>query len=304
MTQLITPRLVRGAKPFGFVALAAGLATFAQSALAQDTQVDVELQLLLDVSGSISNSEYSLQMDGYAFSFRDQSVQDAILDQSGGSFGSIAVQTIMWSGPSQQSLGTDWTLLDSASSINDYADTLENMTRPFGGTTYTAEALQFGTTEFENNSFDGTRKVIDISGDGYGYDYMYGNRSWFSGETTSTMRDNALAAGIDTINGITITHDYRSVGDQSLTEWYTNDVAGGTDSFVIEAAGFQDFSSALTTKLTAEIEGGYIPEAAVAAAVQTGPVHGAPGPGIGVLGAFVVIGAGLIKARRSKTNRS
>ncbi len=303
MTNLQSTPFKRMVKPLSAVSLAAGLATFAQGAQAQDTQVDVELQLLLDVSGSISNSEYNLQMDGYAFSFRDQSVQDAILDQSGSSFGSIAVQTIMWSGPSQQSIGTDWTLLDSTSSINDYADTLENMTRPFGGTTYTAEALQFGITEFDNNSFDGTRQVIDISGDGYGYDYMYGNYSWFSGESTSTMRDNALAAGIDTINGITITHDYRAVGDQSLTEWYTNDVAGGVDSFVIEAASFQDFSSALTTKLTAEIEGGYIPEEAVASAVQTGPVHGAPGPGIGVLGAFIVIGAGLIKARRSVPKR-
>ena len=85
---------------------------------------------------------------------------------------------------------------------------------------------------------------------------MYGDRWWFSGEQTSAMRDDALASGIDTINGITITHDYAAVGDQDLTTWYTNDVSGGTDAFVIEAASFSDFSTALTTKLTAEIEGG------------------------------------------------
>jgi len=267
------------------------------SAFADETAVDVELQLLLDVSGSISSSEYDLQMDGYAFSFREQSVQDAILDTSDGSFGSIAVQTIMWSGESQQSIGIDWTLLDSASSIESYANSLESLNRPFSGTTYTAEGLQFGAQQFDNNGFDGTRKVIDVSGDGYGYDYMYGDNWWFSGENTSEVRDNALASGIDTINGITITHDYRQVGDQDLTSWYTSDVSGGAYAFVIEADGFQDFSSALTTKLTAEIEGGYIPEEAVASQVQTN-VHAAPAPGLGIAGTVMVALAWMRRSRR------
>jgi len=285
------------------IAAAAGVGfSFNSIAYAEDIPVDVELQLLLDVSGSISSSEYDLQMDGYAYSFRDEAVQNAILDQSNGSYGSIAVQTIMWSGDSQQNISTDWTLLDSASSIDAYADSLASMNRPFGGTTYTAEALQFGSAQFANNGFDGTRQVVDISGDGYGYDYMYEDRWWFSGEQTSEMRDAALASGIDTINGITITHDYRQVGDQDLTTWYSNAVAGGENSFVIEAAGFSDFSTALTTKLTAEIEGGYIPEEAVASVVQS-PVSSAPVPGVGAACAFFLAMTGFFHTRRNSGKR-
>ena len=269
------------------------------AAQAQETAVDVELQLLMDVSGSISNSEYALQMDGYAFSFREQSVQDAILDQSDGAYGSIAVQAVMWSSDTLQSVRTDWTLLDSASSINAYADTLEDLSRPFGGMTYNAEALEFGSAQFQNNGFDGTRTVIDMSGDGYGYDYMYGDSSWFSGEDTSVARDAALASGIDTINGLTITHDYREMGDQDLTTWFANNVAGGDNGFVIEANGFGDFASALTTKLTAEIDGGYVPEEAVEA-VQ---VSAAPGPVVGA-GTIAMFGLMFAAMKRSGTGRT
>lgn len=277
----------------GVVALV-GISAFAGLDAQAETEVDVELQLLLDISGSISSSEYDLQMDGYAFAFRSQDVQDAILNSNNGSFGSIAVQTVMWSSRGQQSVELDWTLLDSVGSINSYADSLANLARPYSGATYTAEGLQFGTTQFQDNGFNGARKVIDISGDGYGYDYMYGDYRWFSGENTADMRDAALASGIDTINGITITHDYWQVGDQDLTTWYANDVSGGLNAFVMEASSFEDFGTALTTKLTAEIEGGYVPVGATASA---GPlnVQAAPGPGLGLVALLL----GAVFARRS-----
>ena len=158
----------------------------------EDVNVDVELQLLIDTSGSISSQEYDLQMRGYSYAFQESSIQDAILDTSDGSYGSIAIQTVMWSSQSRQQTMTDWTLLDSVSSINNYADTLYNMSRPFGGQTYNAEALDYGSVLFSDNGFNGTRSVIDMSGDGYGYDYMYGDSWWFSGGDTADARDNAL----------------------------------------------------------------------------------------------------------------
>ena len=284
----------------GCLAVAGMAATAASSAARAETEVDVELQLLLDTSGSISSSEYDLQMDGYAFAFRSQEVQDAILDTSGGANGSIAVQTVMWSSRNTQSVELDWLMLDSAESINAYADTLASLSRPFGGATYTAEGLAFGASEFAGNGFNGTRQVIDISGDGYGYDYMYGDYSWFNGQSTAEMRDAALASGIDTINGITIVHDYYQVGDQDLTTWYANDVSGGLNAFVMEASGFGDFGTALKTKLTAEIDGGYVPEGATE---SLGPVsvQAAPGPGVG-LGALL-LGAGFLCLGRRRDRK-
>lgn len=245
------------------------------------TPVDVELQLLIDTSGSISRQEYELQMRGYYNAFRDSSIQSSILDTSDGSYGSIAVQTVMWSSRNRQEAMTDWTLLDSVDSINNYADTLYNIDRPFTGQTYNAEALTFGSSLFDNN-FAGTRSVIDMSGDGYGYDYMFGPggpySSWgggyYTGNDTADARDFALDNYVDTINGLTITYDYQGLGDQDLTTWFAGNVIGGTDAFVLQAGDFADFTVALAQKLEAEIDGGYIPPNAI----TPGETYSAPAP--------------------------
>ncbi|MDG1286202.1 MAG: DUF1194 domain-containing protein [Rickettsiales bacterium] len=252
---------------------------------AQD--VDVELQLLVDVSGSVSSSEYNLMMGGYADAFRNQSVMDIILDNSGDTYGNIAVQTVMWSGQNQQKSMTDWTLLDSVDSIFSYASTLENMNRAYSNATYVAEGIDFGSNLFATNGFNGTRNVIDISGDGYGYDYLYGDYSFFSGLDTATQRDVALAGGITTINGITLEGTYGLSGGQTLTEWYSTNVTGGENAFVIAADGFEDFENALVTKLSAEIEGGYIPiEATPSNPIDTAPV---PIAGGGLAGLIMLL---------------
>lgn len=51
---------------------------------ASATPVSLELLLLVDVSGSISNSEYNLQKNGYADTFRSASIQNLIEAQEGG----------------------------------------------------------------------------------------------------------------------------------------------------------------------------------------------------------------------------
>ena len=270
-------------------------------ALAEEN-VDLELQLLIDTSGSISSQEYDLQMRGYAYAFQGSSIQDAILDTTGGSYGSIAVQTVMWSSQGTQQTMTDWTLLDSVSSINSYADTLYNMSRPFSGATYNAEALDYGSALFSDNSFNGMRNVIDMSGDGYGYDYMYGDSWWFDGGDTSVARDNALLNGIDTINGLTITYDYAQVGDLDLTSWFSQNVIGGTDSFVLQAGDFADFTVALEQKLEAEIEGGYIPTNAIGA----GEVYSAPAPlaGSGLFSILLLCFYRLIGRKKTEENNT
>jgi len=259
----------------------AGL-VFSTNAYAQDTKVDVELQLLLDTSGSISNQEYETQMMGYSYAFNDQSIRDLILDTSDGKTGSIAVQSIMWSSADRQTVAADWTLLDSNESIDSFVETMASYSRPFSGGTYTGEALLYGAQEFQDNGFDGTRNVVDISGDGYGtgylYDFYYGEGTADSRGIvdTATARDQMLASGIDTINGITITYDYAQT-DVDLTTWYSQNVIGGQDSFVIQAGDFTDFRAALTKKLSAEIQGGVIPEGAI----RAGEVYAAPAPLLG-----------------------
>lgn len=241
--------------------LALSLGLCAASSMAQAVQVDTELQLLMDVSGSVNSFEYGLQLQGYIDAFSSQSVQNAILDTSDGKTGSIAVQMVMWSGANQQASMTEWTLLDSVEAINNFTYSLANVIRPFYNMTAPGSALLYGADQFVDNGFEGTRQVIDVSGDGMQN----------SGYDTSEARDAVLASGIDTINGITIGQDYAG---NDLQQWYADNVIGGENAFVINAETFADFGTALEMKLAAEIDGTYIPETALPAPIEDVPLGG------------------------------
>lgn len=196
--------------------------------------VDLELQLLADVSGSVDDNEYALQLEGYANAFRSQGVIDTIL---AGNNGQIAVQYIEWAYEYEQAIQINWTLIDSAQAALDFADTLTNLSRAFEGWTGVGAAIEFGAAQFANNGFESTRQVMDISGDGES------NR----GIAPSIARDNALASGIDTINGITI-------GSASgLQTFYQNNVIGGVGAFHLHADTFADFEAGIERKLIKEI---------------------------------------------------
>lgn len=197
--------------------------------------VDLQLSLLVDVSGSVDSNEYSLQMSGYGDAFKDSAVIDAILGNNG--IGSIAVNLVQWAGVNSQAEVIGWTQIDSAASSMAFGSLLESANRSFSGQTAPQSALMFGTDLFASNGFTSNRSVIDVSGDG--------RRN--SGLGGATGRDYALANRIDTINGLVIG------GSQSVADYYTDNVIGGTDSFLALASNFSDFSGAVKTKLLREI---------------------------------------------------
>jgi hypothetical protein len=198
------------------------------------TPVNVELSLLVDVSGSVSSSEYALQMGGY----RDAFTRLSPLFGSG-NFGSVAVNLIEWSGANQQRLSIPWTLLNNEASTLQFANAIGALLQPAGGSTAPGSAIQFATPLFSNNAYAGQRWVIDVSGDGVAN----------AGVSTSLARDNALAAGVSAINGLPIVTSPSS----SLEAWYRNNIQGGAGSFVIAANGFEDFGRAIEQKLRLEL---------------------------------------------------
>lgn len=200
------------------------------------SMVDLELALLVDVSGSISTSEFNTQKQGYVNAFNSAAVQNAI---DNGALGKIAVSLMYWSGSAQQQLAIDWTEVSDAS---DFATLISGTSRPFADLTAPGSALNAIVPTFASNAFDAPRQVIDVSGDG----------TQNAGFNTATARDNALLAGIDTINGIYI-------GGAALGAWYDANIKGGTDAFVIQATGFDTFGGAVQKKLRAEIGGTPVP---------------------------------------------
>jgi hypothetical protein len=207
-------------------------ASLGMSAPANAVPVALELQLLVDVSGSVDLAEYNLQKGGYVAAFQDPAIQAAIAALAGS--GGIAVQFIEWSGAAQQSIQVGWTQITNAASANAFAAAINGTSRAFAGQTAPGSAINFGTTLFANN-FEGTRKVIDVSGDGAQND----------GASTSAARDAAVAAGI-TINGLPI------LGEAGLSAWYAANIVS-VGGFQIDAVNFATFTDAVKTKIGREI---------------------------------------------------
>ncbi|HEY9208461.1 MAG TPA: DUF1194 domain-containing protein [Acidovorax sp.] len=212
--------------------------TVAASALgfasgAQAVPVALELALLVDVSGSVDAGEYALQKQGYVNAFNNATIQSAIASFANG----IAVTYIEWSGAAQQSTEVAWTHITDAASASAFAAAISGATRNFGGSTAPGSAINYAVTGMFSNTFDSTRQVIDVSGDGEQND----------GANTATARNAALAAGVDAINGL-------AIGGLALETWYNTNIKGGANGFVVRVDDFADFSTAVTNKIGREIQ--------------------------------------------------
>jgi hypothetical protein len=235
---------------FGFVRTIA-LAALLQGATgpAFAVPVDAELVLAVDVSKSIDDREFELQRRGYADAFRDRKVLDAIRS---GAEQRIAVIFVEWSGADAQAVIVGWTLISDAASAAAFADQVLAAKRPSAaGWTSISAAVDFSVPLFDNNGFEGQRRLIDISGDGINN----------QGRPVTEARDAAVAKGI-VINGLAILNDRTdglpgafSPAESWVDDFYLTYVIGGPGAFLLTTNDFTDFPRAVITKLVREIAG-------------------------------------------------
>lgn len=213
------------------------------AAWAEDLPVDLELALAVDVSRSVDAGEAELQRQGYVAAFRDPEVIEAITT---GMLGRIAVGYFEWAGMGHTEVIVDWTLIDGEESARGFAEALDRRSPSAWSRTSISGALEFARPWFDVNAFEGTRRVIDVSGDG--------PNNW--GELVNVVRDRVVAAGI-TINGLPILNQAGSSFSQynipNLDLYYRDCVIGGTGAFMIVANNFEDFGQAVRRKLILEI---------------------------------------------------
>jgi Protein of unknown function (DUF1194). len=135
-----------------------------KSLLAENVYVDLELVLAVDVSSSVDEEEYQLQIRGVGAAFRHPDVIAAI-ESTGGN--GIAVAMVQWSDNEEQALVGGWHIIKDAADAAEYARIIRRSPRIIaGGQTSIAGALSFSINEIKNNNIDSGRKVIDVSGDG------------------------------------------------------------------------------------------------------------------------------------------
>ena len=221
-----------------------GFVRLGPQAGADPLPVDLELVLAVDVSRSIDDDEYALQKQGYAQAFVNPAVLHAIKESSQGR---IAVTLVEWSGADFQKVVVPWMQISDAASGQQFADALLKAPRSFWGWTSISGAIDASVPLFGRGGFAGTRKVIDVSGDGVNN----------SGRPAASARDDALREGI-TINGLVIMNDKPNAGfiqppQPPLDQFYRDNVIGGPGSFVISVDDFESFAFAIVNKLVKEI---------------------------------------------------
>lgn len=222
------------------IAVLAGLGFSAPFAMAQETEVDLELVLAIDVSQSVDQYEGYLQREGYIQAFLDPRIGEAI---ARGTLGRIAVIYVEWAGPGLWRTVSDWTVIDGRPSSEAFAATLNSVPVARGTGTSITSVLGVATDLFEDNGFASDRRVVDISGDGPSS----------AGGNVAIARDEVVATGI-TINGVAINNlEPSNFSLPDLDRYYEECVIGGMNAFVIAVDSFETFGEAILRKLILEI---------------------------------------------------
>jgi hypothetical protein len=194
--------------------------------------VSLELALLVDVSGSVSTGEFTLQRQGYVNAF------NSLAGQYGGPSAPapFATTLVYWSSDDRQVQSVGWTLVNDAASAQGFANAVGAAGRPYTGNTAPGNAIRFARNLFTSNAYEGDRLVIDISGDGRQNE----------GIDTFGQATAAHAQGI-TINGLAI------LGQSGLQSWYQSNIVTPGGGFLEVANDFNDFSDAVNRKISREV---------------------------------------------------
>lgn len=219
------------------------LTSFAQGP-GEEPDVDVELCLAADGSGSIEDDEFAFQRRGYAAAIADPRVLQAI---ERGLHGRIALAHMEWGGASSMEPIVGWTVIADAASARAFGERLVAAPRQTIGWNSISNAILFCLEWIESNDHNGLRKIIDVSGDA-------GQRG---GAPLPMARSAALDAGL-IINALAL--NFRSGGlsgplGMPLLEHFNRDVIGGPGSFSLAVESADAFVEALVRKLILEIAG-------------------------------------------------
>lgn len=119
--------------------LTGSLIAFAAPTLACETA----LLLAIDVSNSVDETEYRLQIDGLADALSDPGVVEIIVDTK------ATLLIMQWSGTDRQEISLPSTQLSSRTAVADFARAARLVPRAFRlSDTARAEAIRFGRRQF------------------------------------------------------------------------------------------------------------------------------------------------------------
>ena len=234
----------------------------AEPVLAEPGAADTALVIAVDVSQSVDEARYKLQMQGIAAALEDPAVIAAI---TGGSEGRILVSLVTWSDKAEVSL--PWQVISNTQEAMSVAAAIR--ATPNRGGEFTCMARMFRSLQngvLRQIPMPAKRVVVDVSGDGID--------NCDDTPASGIERDAMVATGV-TINGLPIivagendeivgSGAYRKPGydiynlspdkdTTTLDAWYGKHVIGGAGAFLMPAKGYEDFGRAFRQKFVTEV---------------------------------------------------
>jgi len=206
--------------------------------------VDVELVLAVDVSYSMDMDELAIQREGYAQAIVSKEFLQALKSLPNGK---ISVTYFEWAASSDQKIIIPWRVIDGPETADAVASEILKTPIRRASRTSISGAINFAMPLFDEDPYHGSRRVIDISGDGPNN----------NGAPVTGARDAALAKGI-VINGLPIMvkePSYSTMDIDNLDFYYEDCVIGGPGSFVVSIKDRDKFKEAIRSKLLLEVAG-------------------------------------------------
>jgi Protein of unknown function (DUF1194) len=206
--------------------------------------VDMELVLAVDVSYSMDPDEQALQREGYILALTSPEFLNVLRQ---GAHGRIAITYFEWAGIADQKVVVPWRVIDGLDTARAFTDEITRAPYRRAYRTSISGALLYASPLFEANPYRGTRRVVDVSGDGVNN----------QGPPVTVIRDELLAKSV-TINGLPIMLKRplaASMDIENLDVYYEDCVIGGPGAFVIPIKEREKFKDATRTKLVLEVAG-------------------------------------------------
>lgn len=203
------------------------------------------LSLALDVSSSVDDAEYQLQLDGVVAALNSDAVQEILFAQPQAP---IQIHVFEWSGPVNHTILVPWTAIATPADLAKVSSILQRHQRGVAApTTSIGSAMLAGFSYLEQRP-ECWRLTLDISGDG---ETNTGPAPKDIGEDQmpSDVVVNGLVVGSSSIFGEGVDFDNM----EQLAEYYRTNVIRGPGAFVEIALGYEDYAVAMERKLLREL---------------------------------------------------
>ncbi len=203
------------------------------------------LSLGLDVSSSVDDAEYRLQLNGVVAALNSETVQEILFAQPDAP---IRLHVFEWSGPVNHREIVPWTEIRSPvdlSRVN--ALLLEHERGVAAPTTAIGSAILQGYAYLAPHT-DCWQRTLDLSGDG----------ATNTGPPPETIPESQRPPGL-TVNGLVVGAGNANRGDatyvdiKELSAYYETKVIRGPGAFVEVALGYEDFAATMERKLVREL---------------------------------------------------